>query len=98
MKIKHLIDVITTALEFEGIPIRHAEDKILKALCEQVTYPFEIDNYSDPNIKANLLLQAYFSRKHLSPDFSYDQKLALEHAVNLVHAMIDVISSNGWPT
>jgi len=34
MKIKHLIDVITTALEFEGIPIRHAEDKILKALCE----------------------------------------------------------------
>jgi hypothetical protein len=34
MKIKHLIDVITTALEFEDIPIRHAEDKILKALCE----------------------------------------------------------------
>lgn len=34
MKFKHLIDVITTALEFEDIPIRHAEDKILKALCE----------------------------------------------------------------
>lgn len=34
MKIKHLIDVITSALEFENIPIRHQEDKILKALSE----------------------------------------------------------------
>ena len=34
MKIKHLIDVITSALEFENIPIRHSEDKILKALSE----------------------------------------------------------------
>lgn len=72
MKIKHLIDVITSALEFENIPIRHKEEKILRILSEQVAHPFDIENYSDPNIKANLLLQSFFSRKQLSPDFSYD--------------------------
>jgi pre-mRNA-splicing helicase BRR2 len=53
-------------------------------------------NYNNPHFKANLLLQAHFSRFHLSPDLESDQKLILSKVIRLCQAVIDVISSNGW--
>ena len=59
--------------------------------------PFDIpssSDFSEPHVKANILLQNHFSRKPLPADLQGDQRLILEQAVRLVHAMVDVISSS----
>lgn len=96
---RHLLNIITSAVEFQDIPVRHGEEKLLKFLNEEIMYPVDssIAVFNDPNVKANILLQAFFSRKNLSADFMYDQKLVLEQAINLTHALIEVINSNGYP-
>jgi len=60
--------------------------------------PLKIDKptYTDPHTKANVLLQAYFSRRALSADLHQDQQFVVEHASRLLQAMVDVISSNSW--
>ncbi|EAS04385.2 small nuclear ribonucleoprotein helicase (macronuclear) [Tetrahymena thermophila SB210] len=96
---KHLINIICSANEFLDIPVRHQEENLLKQLNQQIMYPVDssIEVFNDPNVKAYILLQAYFSRLNLSADFSYDQKLVLDKAVNLTHGLIEVINSNGLP-
>lgn len=59
--------------------------------------PFDISSasdFSEPHVKANILLQSHFSRKPLPVELRGDQRLILEQAVRLVHAMVDVISSS----
>ena len=59
--------------------------------------PFDIpssSDFSEPHVKANILLQSHFSRKPLPTELQGDQRLILEQAVRLVHAMVDVISSS----
>ena len=46
--------------------------------------------------KANILMQCHFDRRPLPVDLRLDQKVLLQHALNLVHAMVDVISTNGY--
>jgi pre-mRNA-splicing helicase BRR2 len=52
--------------------------------------------FNDPNTKALILLQCHFSRKSLSTDLCSDQRTVVGESVNLVQAIVDVISSNGW--
>jgi len=53
-------------------------------------------DFNEPHAKANLLLQCHFNRRPLSVDLRTDQKMILERAIKLVHAMVDVISTNGF--
>ena len=41
-------------------------------------------------------MQCHFSRQHLTSDLAADQARAVRESVRLLHAMVDVISSNGW--
>lgn len=95
-KIKHLLEVLANATEYENIQIRHGEDPMLKALTKYLTYEIEKANFNEPSTKTNILLQCHFSRVQLAPDFVYDQQFVLEHAIKLVHGMVDIISSNCW--
>ena len=45
-------------------------------------------------MKANLLLQAHFSRIDLTAELTIDQKLVIEKALKLVQALVDVAHQN----
>jgi pre-mRNA-splicing helicase BRR2 len=48
------------------------------------------------HLKTNILLQSHFNRKTLPIDLRTDLNLILEKTVKLVHAIVDVISTNGF--
>ncbi|EGR33236.1 hypothetical protein IMG5_058560, partial [Ichthyophthirius multifiliis] len=95
-KLKHLIEILSNAKEFEEIPIRYNEDSLLFNLNQKITFSYDKTNFNEPKTKTFILLQAYFSRLQVNSDLNYDQKLILENAVRLIHALVDVINSNGW--
>lgn len=95
-KMKQILEILCAATEFETIPIRHGEDKILKQLSTEITHKIEKPKFNEPDTKTNILLQCHFSRIPLSSDFIFDQKIILEKAAKLIPALVDVISSSGY--
>lgn len=103
-KLKGLLEILCAAVEFESVPIRHNEDRVLRQLAGHL--PLKIDNpkYTEPSTKVNVLLQAHFSRQSLkvpssatlTAELEEDQQLVLSMALRLLFAMVDVISSSGW--
>ena len=98
-KMKHLLEIISAAEEFEVLPIRESDESQLRNI-RYLEYRVDTEDgiFSIPNIKTNILLQTHFLRIPLGVDLSQDQKKVLEISLNMVHAMVDVISSNGWLT
>ncbi|KAI8902750.1 Sec63 Brl domain-containing protein [Globomyces pollinis-pini] len=95
-RIQVLLDIITGAIEYEHIPIRHHEDDILRRVYDRLPRKAANPNFNDPHFKASILLQAHFSRFQLPPDLESDQKLVLSKVVRLIQACVDVISTNNW--
>jgi len=96
-KLRALLEILSASTEFEEIPIRHGEEGLLNLLNNQIEYHIEnAEKLNLPSSKANILLQCHFGRIPISADFATDQKFILEKSIRLIHAMIDVISSNGW--
>jgi pre-mRNA-splicing helicase BRR2 len=91
-----LIDILAHASEFGDIPIRYREEKMLQQLSARLPIKLPDAKYNDPHVKANLLLQAHFSRVALSAELQSDLELILGRSVGLVQAMVDVLSSQGW--
>ncbi|OTF82286.1 U5 small nuclear ribonucleoprotein 200 kDa helicase-like protein, partial [Euroglyphus maynei] len=60
-KIRNLIEIISSATEYENIPIRHREDGILQQLHSKVPNKIPQAKMSDPHTKSNLLIQAHLS-------------------------------------
>ena len=96
-KIKGLLDIVCAATEFKKIPVRHREDRLLRALAKKVRLkPRTKVLYNDPHVKANLLIQAHLSRLQLSPELQHDQERVLTIVPRLIQACVDVLSSSGW--
>jgi pre-mRNA-splicing helicase BRR2 len=95
-KLRGLLEIVSSAAEFEEIPIRHHEDGLLKRIYDRVPVKIENANFNDPHLKTAILLQAHFSRLTLPADLESDQKLILAKVVRLLQACVDVVSSNGW--
>jgi pre-mRNA-splicing helicase BRR2 len=95
-RLQVLLDIIAGAVEYENIPIRHHEDDILNKIYDRLPRKYPNPNFNDPHFKANILLQAHFSRFQLPADLESDQKLILSKVIRLLQACVDVISSNGW--
>ncbi len=95
-KMKGLIEIMCSASEFEDLEIRHTEEKTLKQIAGHLPIKVDVGKRMEPHTKANILLQAHFSRLDLSADLMLDQKKVLEDALRLLQAMVDVISSSGW--
>ncbi len=104
VKLKGLLDILTSAAEFDLLPVRSREDAQLKKLANHLPVPIAAaleDNsslaaFNDPKVKAHVLLQTHFSRVALTAALSADQKKVLPDAVRLLQAMVDVLSSKGW--
>ncbi|XP_030842191.1 U5 small nuclear ribonucleoprotein 200 kDa helicase isoform X2 [Strongylocentrotus purpuratus] len=95
-KIKGLIEIISSAAEYENIPIRHHEDSMLKQLSSRTPNKVSNPRYNDPHLKTNLLIQAHLGRMQLSAELQSDTEDILNKALRLIQACVDVLSSNGW--
>jgi pre-mRNA-splicing helicase BRR2 len=95
-KIRGILEVLSASWEFSNLPIRFGEEKSLRSLARTLTYRLPPDASYDSNAKALIMLQCHFSRKVLPPDMRPDLSAVLREAVNLIQAIVDVISSNGW--
>jgi len=95
-KQRGLLEILSAASEFDEVPVRHKEEKVLEKMARTLPLKLEKPRYNNPHTKVNILLQAHFSRIPLPSDLAADQILVVELATRLIHAIVDVISSNGW--
>ncbi|CAI8601242.1 unnamed protein product [Vicia faba] len=95
-KMKGLLEVLSSALEYAYLPIRLGEEEVVCKLINHQRFSFVNPNVKDPHVKANALLQAHFSRQFVGGGMALDQREVLLSANKLLQAMVDVISSNGW--
>ena len=54
--IDDIIDILSKAQEFAGLPVRHNEDVLNEALSHIVPIPVNKHDLESPHVKANLLL------------------------------------------
>ena len=95
--ITNLLQVLSSATEFDSIiTIRRHEAEKLREIARHLPLKIGSTNYEEVSTKINILLQSHFERRKLSIDFASDLNKILQVAVNLVHAMVDVISSESW--
>lgn len=99
-KLRGLMTILASSSEFQQLPCRFGEEEKLRKLAKHLKFAVAApdDDYSAPAVKVAILLQMHFSKRQdeLGPLLRVDLKYILQHAVRLLHAMVDVISSNGW--
>ncbi|CCH43112.1 pre-mRNA-splicing helicase BRR2 [Wickerhamomyces ciferrii] len=96
-KLKSILEIITSASEFDALPIRQHESAILNKIYNRVPIKSSSEsNFESPYLKAFVLLQAHFSRLSLPPDLASDQKFVLEKVLTLLYTAVDILSSEGY--
>ncbi|KAJ9194493.1 hypothetical protein DTO164E3_4179 [Paecilomyces variotii] len=94
-KLKGILEIVTSATEFESIQIRRHEDHVLRRVYDRVPVKMAQPAYDSPHFKAFVLLQAHFSRMQLPIDLAKDQEVIVSKVLNLLSACVDVLSSEG---
>ncbi|KAL1383719.1 DEAD/DEAH box helicase domain-containing protein [Phyllosticta capitalensis] len=94
-KLKGILEIITSATEFESIQIRRHEDAVLRRVHDRLPVKMATGSEESPHFKAFVLLQAHFSRMQLPIDLSKDQETILRKVLPLLSATVDVLSSEG---
>ena len=94
-KLKGMLEIVTSATEFESIQVRRHEEHILRRIYDRI--PVKMSEYSpdSPHFKTFVLLQAHFSRMQLPIDLAKDQEVIVGKVLNLLSACVDVLSSEG---
>ncbi|EPE24285.1 P-loop containing nucleoside triphosphate hydrolase [Glarea lozoyensis ATCC 20868] len=91
---------MSSAIEYDELPVRHNEDLINAELSKNLPIPassFDGLPMWDPHVKAFLLLQAHMSRIDLPiTDYVGDQTSVLDQAIRIIQASIDVITEMGF--
>lgn len=94
-KLKGILEIVTSATEFESIQMRRHENHILRRVYDRVPVKMSQVAYESPHFKAFVLLQAHFSRMQLPLDLAKDQEVIVSKVLNLLSACVDVLSSEG---
>ncbi|GAA5998703.1 ATP-dependent RNA helicase BRR2 [Rhodotorula paludigena] len=92
-KLRGLLEIVSSAAEFENIPIRHHEDQLLRKVYDRVPVKLANVDFESPHFKVNVLLQAHFSRLALPADLAADQAVILGRILPLLAAAVDVLAS-----
>lgn len=99
-KIRGLIEIISSAAEYQSLPIRHREDQKLRQIFELMQYKSQNPKFNDPNSKANILIQAHLSRFNFDQyglvELESDTREVISKSFRLIQACVDVLSSNSW--
>ncbi|KAK5939534.1 Pre-mRNA-splicing helicase BRR2 [Knufia obscura] len=94
-KLKGLLEIVTSATEFESIQMRRHEEHILRRVYDRCPVKMSEPAYGSPHFKAFVLLQAHFSRMQLPIDLAKDQEVIVSKVLNLLSSCVDVLSSEG---
>lgn len=94
-KLKGVLEIVTSATEFESIQIRRHEERILRRIYDRVPVKMAQPAFESPHFKAFVLLQAHFSRIQLPADLAKDQDVVVSKVLNLLSGCVDVLSSDG---
>ena len=94
-RMKALLEIVTSATEFESIQLRRHEDAILQRIHDRLPIKMNDPSHESAHLKAFVLLQAHFARMQLPVDLLDDQKTILSKVLNLLSACVDVLSSEG---
>ncbi|POR31841.1 Uncharacterized protein TPAR_07932 [Tolypocladium paradoxum] len=94
-KLKGILEIVTSATEFESIQVRRLEDGLLRRIYDRIPVKMSQPVYDSPHFKTFVLLQAHFSRMQLPIDLAKDQELLLSRVLSLLSAMVDILSSDG---
>ncbi|KAL9108874.1 MAG: hypothetical protein Q9227_006405 [Pyrenula ochraceoflavens] len=94
-RLKGLLEIVTSATEFESIQMRRHEDRVLRQLYSRLPVKMSQPVSDSPHFKAFVLLQAHFSRSLLPLDLAKDQEMVVGKVLNLLSACVDVLSSEG---
>ncbi|GAT28918.1 pre-mRNA splicing helicase [Aspergillus luchuensis] len=70
-KLKGILEIVTSATEFESIQMRRHEDHILRRVYDRVPVKMSQVAYDSPHFKAFVLLQAHFSPMDPSENKDY---------------------------
>jgi pre-mRNA-splicing helicase BRR2 len=102
-KVRGIVDILTTAMEFHSLILRFGELNLLHKLVYTTnlkSYSIHLgDEHEMENLikyKVMILLYAYMSRIPLTFEFTFDLKFILTKIITLLHALIDVIASQGY--
>ncbi|KAL2889402.1 Pre-mRNA-splicing factor brr2 [Ceratocystis lukuohia] len=95
-KLKGILEIITSATEFESLQSRRHEESLLRKIYNMLPVKMADANAESAHFKAFVLLQAHFSRMQLPIDLSKDQEIILSKALSLLSATVDILSSEGW--
>ncbi|KAH6604717.1 hypothetical protein Trco_006424 [Trichoderma cornu-damae] len=94
-KLKGILEIVTSATEFESIQVRRHEESLLRRIYDRIPVKMAQPSYDSPHFKAFVLLQAHFSRMQLPIDLAKDQEVLLSRILSLLSAMVDILSSDG---
>ncbi|RKF78587.1 Pre-mRNA-splicing factor brr2 [Golovinomyces cichoracearum] len=94
-KLKGILEIVSSATEFESIQTRRHENNILKQIYDRVPVKMAHPIFESPSFKAFVLLQAHFSRMQLPIDLAKDQDIILTKVLSLLSATVDILSSDG---
>ncbi|XP_067305469.1 activating signal cointegrator 1 complex subunit 3 [Pseudorasbora parva] len=97
LAIPELLAVLSEAEEYAELPVRHNEDQLNSELAQRLPLAVNPHSYDSAHTKTHLLMQAHFSRAQLPcSDYSTDTKTALDNAIRICQAMLDVVANEGW--
>lgn len=94
-KLKGILEIVTSATEFESIQVRRHEEGLLRRIYDRIPVKMSQPVHDSPHFKAFVLLQAHFSRMQLPIDLAKDQEVVLSRVLSLLSAMVDILSSDG---
>ncbi|KAK4144714.1 Sec63 Brl domain-containing protein [Dichotomopilus funicola] len=96
IKLKGILEIVTSATEFEAIQLRRHEEPVLRRIYDNVPVKMGSEPaYDSAHFKAFVLVQAHFSRMNLPIDLAKDQEVILTKLLSLLSAIVDILSSEG---
>lgn len=93
-KLKGILEIVSSATEFESIQIRRHEENTLRRIYDRVPVKMAQPAFESPHFKAFVLLQAHFSRFQLPADLAKDQEIILSRVLSLLSGCVDVLSTD----
>lgn len=95
-RLRGILEVISSATEFEDLPLRINESITLERIHEKMPIKANNPDVDSPFFKVFVLLQAHFSRYKLPTDLSIDLQSILSKTLRIVGACVDTLSSEGY--
>ena len=94
--ISDLVLLLSEAMEFSELPVRHNEEHLNATLAESLPWRTDHLDMESSHTKAFLLLQAHFFQVKLPiSDYITDTKSVLDQAPRVLNGMIDVAADAG---